>query len=253
MIPTLQSKDLSAIPTISHAFATRQGGVSQGDFDSLNTVFGKGDPDENVVENCRRICESIGTSSQSLIRVNQTHSTIALTIDQPFDSSSVPEADALITNTPGLTLGISTADCVPILLADPQNHVIAAVHSGWRGALGGIIENTLSSMKQLGAKPDTIVAALGPCIWQESFEVGQEVYDQLPGQEYFFIPSNKPNHWLFDLPGYVVNRLKEGGVKTISDSPANTYTDPKRFFSFRRKTHLGEANFGCSLSVITLR
>lgn len=252
MIPILQSKKLHEVPTINHAFTTRRGGVSQGCFDSLNTAFGKGDPDGNVTENRRRICKAVGREPQFLVSVNQTHSTKALIIDQPFDSQSVPEADALVTNTPGLTLGIMTADCVPILMSDPQHKVIAAVHAGWRGALGGIVESTLTSMKKLGAKPETIIAALGPCIWQESYEVGQEVYDQLPGQGQFFNPSNKPHHWRFDLPGYVISRLKGAGIALVEESPANTYADKDRFFSFRRKTHLGEPHFGCALSIITL-
>lgn len=254
MIPVLQSKVLGKLSTINHAFTTRQGGVSQGYFDSLNAIYDKGDSDENVTENRRRICESLGTTSHSLITAHQTHSTKALIVNH---SKAEAEADALVTNTPGLTIGIKTADCVPILFADSQNKVIAAVHAGWKGAVSGILENTLTSMTQLGAKTDSIVAAIGPCIWQKSYEVGQELYEQVIGQgdshKKFFIPSPKPQHWQFDLPGYVAGRLKSAGIAVIEDSPADTYADPERFFSFRRKTHLGESNFGCSLSVITLR
>ena len=170
-----------------------------------------------------------------------------LVVDSPFEGK-FPKADALITTTPGLLIGVLTADCVPVLLSTSSGDMVAAVHAGWRGSVAGILENTLDKMRALGAKE--IQAALGPCIWQDTYEVSQEFYDNLNKLPSFFKPGNRPQHWQFDLPGYVMYRLQQAGIQHISSSLANTYTDPVRFFSCRRKTILGEAKFGNSLSGI---
>lgn len=250
MAPYLTSSRLSGIKSIRHGFFTREGGASQGDFATLNVSQDTGDSIENVQENRRRIARSLGFDPKNLIMVSQIHSPKVVVVDRPFEGE-LPEADAVITTTPDLLLGVSTADCVPVLLSTSNGGVVAAVHAGWRGAMGGVLENTLDEMKTLaGSEAKDIKAALGPCIWQDTYEVSQEFYDNFRDVPSFFKPGNRPYHWQFDLPGYVTHCLQQAGVQHISPSPANTYTDPVRFFSCRRKTILKEARFGNGLSGI---
>ena len=247
MVPYMKAPPLTTIKGLSHGFFTRQGGVSQGDFASLNAAREKGDDQEHVRENRRRIAESLGFDVRKLITVRQVHSADVLVVDRPFEGD-VPEADALITSTPGLLIAVLTADCVPVLLSTQEGDMVAVIHAGWRGAVGGILVRTIEKMKSKGAKQ--IVAASGPCIWQDSYEVSQAFYDNLPHAVSYFKPGNRPHHWQFDLPGYVMGRLQAVGIIAIVPSLGNTYTDANRFFSFRRKTILGEADFGCFLSGI---
>lgn len=247
MIPSLKSPLLSQISSLQHGFFTREGGVSEGDYATLNAGREKGDNPKHVEENRRRISESLGFEVSHLVTVRQRHSATVVVVDRPFEGHP-PEADGVITTTPGILVGVLTADCVPVLLSTPQGNVVAAVHAGWRGAVDGILETTIAQMKDLGAHE--IIAALGPCIWQDTYEVSQEFYEHLSETPSFFCPSPRPDHWQFDLPGYVMHRLKASGIDALDPSPANTYTDPMRFFSYRRKTILGEAQFGCSLSAI---
>lgn len=247
MVPYLQATALSDIKGVKHGFFTRQGGVSQGDFATLNAGRENGDPLECVQENRRRISQSLGFDEKKLITARQRHTANVVVVDRPFEEEP-PEADALITTTPGLFIGVLTADCVPVLLSTTKGGMVAAIHAGWRGSVGGILENTIVKMKALGAKE--IQAALGPCIWQDTYEVSQEFYDNLKNAPSFFKPGNRPDHWQFDLPGYVMHRLQQAGIHRVSPSLANTYTDPARFFSCRRKTILGEAKFGNALSGI---
>jgi hypothetical protein len=246
MVPYLTSAPLSAIPRLRHGFFTRQGGVSQGDFETLNVGRDKEDNPDHVAENRRRTVQALGFKSKNLITARQVHATEVLVVDAPF-SGEIPEADGLITTTPGLIIGVLTADCVPILLSSTQGDIVGAVHAGWRGAVGGIVETAVVQMKALGAQE--IIAALGPCIWQASYEVSQEFYDNLSDSSFFF-KSNHVNHWQFDLPGYVIAQLKKAGVQKVTSSPADTFAEPHRFFSYRRKTLLGEKQFGSSLSGI---
>lgn len=247
MVPYLQAPLLSNIKGIRHGFFTRQGGVSQGDFATLNVAREIGDPNDCVQENRRRIAQSLGIDEKKLITVRQRHTANVIVVDRPFEGE-LPEADALITTVPGLFIGVLTADCAPVLLATLKGDMVAAVHAGWRGAVEGILENTVEKMNSLGGKD--IQAALGPCIWQDNYEISQEFYDNLKDAPSFFKPGNRPTHWQFDLPGYVMHRLQQAGIHHISPSLANTYTDPVRFFSCRRKTILGEAAFGNGLSGI---
>lgn len=250
MVPYLKSSHLSEIKSIRHGFFTREGGVSQGDFATLNVGQETGDTIECIQENRQRISESLGFNPKKLITVEQTHSAKVRVVDRPFERK-LPKADALITTTPDLLIGVLTADCVPVLLSTPNGDMVAAVHAGWRGSMGGVLENTLDEMKALGGNEvKDIKAALGPCIWQDTYEVSQEFYDNLRDVPSFFKPGNRPHHWQFDLPGYVMHRLQQAGVQHISPSPANTYMDPVRFFSCRRKTILKEARFGNALSGI---
>lgn len=247
MVPYLQAPILSTIPGIRHGFFTRQGGVSQGIFAELNVARDKPDNPDHVQENRRRIAGSLGFDVNNLITVRQMHTPDVRVVDGPFEGD-LPEADALITTTPGLLIGVLTADCVPVLLSTPAGDMVAAVHAGWRGATSGILEATIQQMNDLGGSD--VVAALGPCIWQESYEVSQEFYDNLAHVPTFFKTGHRPNHWQFDLPGYVISRLTQAGVRQITPSPANTYADPDCFFSCRRETILKEPNFGCALSGI---
>lgn len=232
--------------TVKARFYTRQGGVSQGFFASLNVSAHKGDPFENICENRRRICNDVGISPPQLITLNQTHSDIIITVKEPLTETT--EGDALATQTAGLLLGIQTADCVPILLADTASPWISAIHAGWKGARSGIIQKTVAQLENQGVKTRNIIAAIGPCIWQESYEVTEEFYERFPPS--FFKVSTQPQRWYFDLPGYVTACLKEAGVNTIIPSPANTFTDETRFFSNRRHFVRQEENFGGFLSTI---
>lgn len=186
----------------------------------------------------------------SLIRVNQVHSPDTLIVKDPCDV--LPSADALVTDRPGLLLGIVTADCAPVLFHDPQAGVVGAAHAGWRGAHGGVIENTLDAMKELGGQADRVRAAIGPTIAQASYEVDVGFREQFGREDdAFFVPGRR-GHWQFDLPAYVAFRLRRAGVTVIDDLAQDTYADPTKFFSFRRATHRGEDTGGRQLSVIGL-
>jgi len=252
MIPLIQCDSLNSCSHIRHGFTTRQGGVSTGFFDSLNVAKNKGDADANVMENRRRIAISLQAQPENLITLLQTHTNKVEIVDETWTSTTAREADALVTKTPNKLLGIMTADCVPVLLADPRNNVVAAVHAGWRGAVTGILESTIAAMIACGAEASHIQAAIGPCIWQRSYEVDQQFYDNLPQAADLFIESPRKNHWLFDLPGFVMRQLQKQKIGNITLSKYDTYSHPEMFFSFRRKTHKNESNFGCSLSAIML-
>jgi polyphenol oxidase len=254
MVVSLKSPLLEAIPTVTHAFTTRQGGVSPGVFSSLNVALEKGDSLENGLENYRRIAHHVGGTLDQLVTLKQLHSNKVVVADAPWSLENRPEGDALVTRTKGLIIGIITADCAPVLIADPVLGIVAAIHAGWKGATAQIIQNTVKTLEQMGSIPKNLVAAIGPCIWQDSYEVDQNFYDNLPDPDdkIFFKPSVTPTHWLFDLPGYVEHQLKLSGIPSISSSPADTYSDEARFFSNRRRFHRHEEHFGCSLSCIKL-
>lgn len=254
MIDCLTSPLLSAHSNLSHGFTTRKGGVSTGLFDSLNAALEKQDNPDHVLENRRRIAHHLGAQADHLITVRQIHSNKVVVVDKPIFNGDRQTGDALVTATPGLLIGIITADCVPILLADPDSNVVAAVHAGWKGATSGIIKNTVETMVSLGATRHNIITAIGPCIWQESYQVDQGFYDHVTGlsSDYtqFFVSSHKADRWQFDLPGFANHQLVAERLNAITLSPADTYTDEDRFFSYRRRTHRFEPVFGCSLSAI---
>lgn len=251
-IPRLTSPALNEICYVKHGFFTRLGGIGQGCFAELNTSLKDRDDVRSVYENRRRICQTFNLSLEDLGVVDQRHTNIVHVITKPFLRDDIPVGDALITSTPNVLIGVKTADCVPILLADQTQPLVAAIHAGWRGAVGGIIENTLRRMNEMGAKSQNIVAALGPCIWQESFEVDRSFVETFKGSEQFFVVGKHRNHYQFDLPGYVISRLKKTGVAIVSPSPADTFTDEKNFFSCRRKTVKNELDFGNQMSVICI-
>lgn len=239
---------------VGHGFFTRAGGVSEGIYRGLNAGVGSRDARDSVVENRSRVAAALGVAPQNLLSLYQVHSPDALVVRAPFDGER-PKADALVTDRPGLALGVLTADCGPILYADAEAGVVAAAHAGWKGALTGILESTVAAMERLGAQRDRIVAVLGPSIGPDNYEVGPEFVDrftaQSPANARFFRPSAKPGHALFDLNGYTLERLRAAGV-TAHGIDRCTYADEASFYSYRRATHRGEGDYGRQISAIVL-
>jgi YfiH family protein len=252
----LQARLLSALPGIRHAFFTRAGGVSDGLYRSLNGGVGSDDVPANVAENRTRMAAALGVTPDRLLSLYQIHSPEVVVVDVPWDVSSRPRADAMVTRVPNLAIGIGTADCGPVLLADPQARVIGAAHAGWRGALTGVIEATIDAMERLGAERGRIAAATGPMISQRNYEVGQDLIERFRETDKdsgrFFRPAERPGHAMFDLPGYIVARLNRGGIKQVEDLGLCTYADPARFFSYRRSTHRAEPDYGRHINAIAL-
>jgi YfiH family protein len=246
---------LSALPGLRHAFFTREGGVSGGIYASLNGGLGSDDDKAHVAENRRRMAAHLGVAATHLLSVHQVHSADAVIADGPW-SGDKPRADALVTRTPGVALGVSSADCGPLLFADAEARVVGAAHSGWKGAFTGIGEATLAAMETLGARRGRIVAVLGPTIGREAYEVGPEFVarfaEATPDTARFFRPSPREGHALFDLPAYIRARLEAAGVGAFVDLALCTYSDPTRFFSYRRTTHRGEPDYGRLISAIAL-
>jgi len=241
---------------VRHAFFTREGGVSEGLYASLNCGLGSGDDAGRVRENRGRALERIGLGAGDLVTVHQVHSGEAVAADRPFAHEERPKADGLATATKGIALGILTADCAPVLFADTEAGVIGAAHAGWRGAFGGVLEATLAAMMRLGARPGVTVAAVGPCIRQRSYQVGPEFRAQFVAQDraddVFFRPSRQPGAWQFDLPAYVMKRLARLGLSAMEALEHDTCADRARFFSYRRACLVGEKDYGRLLSAIAL-
>jgi YfiH family protein len=254
-VPVLRDTRLSALAGIRHGFFTRDGGVSRGVYTSLNCGLGSGDDRAHVAENRARVGAAVGVRASDLATPYQVHGTATTVVDAAWAVDARPHADAVVTSRPGVALGVGTADCGPILLADPEARVIGAAHAGWRGALSGIVDSVVAAMERLGARRPRIVAALGPMISQANYEVGPEVVQQFlaadPGNRRFFLPSPREGYAQFDLPGYIVQRLEAAGTAAGSTAVC-TYADDARFFSFRRATHRGEKDYGRQLSVIAL-
>lgn len=239
--------------TACHGFFTRAGGASSGVFSGLNCGIGSSDQRETVLINRARVAEAMGVPPEQLVSVHQTHSSRAVTVDGPLRVAK--EADAIVTATSGLALAILTADCQPVLFEDADNGVIGAAHAGWKGALGGVLEATLDSMETLGADRGKIHAVVGPSISQAAYEVGPEFLDHFledgPDATRFFA-TGEGDRLQFDLIGYGLHRLRNAGVASASWSGHCTYSDPKRFYSYRRSVHLREADYGRLISVIRL-
>ena len=252
----LQAGALSALAGIRHAFFTRQGGVSEGIYASLNAGIGSDDDPVKVVENRARMAAALGVGAEFLLTPYQIHSPKAVIVDTPWSVKERPRADALVTTRSGLAIAITTADCGPVLLADHAARVIGAAHAGWRGAAAGVLEATLEAMERCGADRRRIVAALGPMIRQPSYEVGLDLVrvfnSEESGNERFFKPAARPGHALFDLPSYIAARLVRMGLRQVEDLRHCTYSDPVRFFSYRRSTHSGESDYGRHISAIAL-
>jgi YfiH family protein len=242
----LFAQNLGALSGVVHGFFT--GSWEKQRFSEVN-------PSQEAIEARKRIAAWFGVSVERLLFCRQIHSPNVVNVrDDVWTSQNALEADAMVTDKPGIVLGILTADCVPVLLASPNLPVIGAVHAGWRGALGGVLENTVAAMEELGAERKSIRAAAGPCIWQESYEVGSEFpapfLAEDPENKMFFTPSVNNGHYQFDLPGYVSTKLRNLGVKSVEPSPADTCADPARFFSHRYSTLRGEKRKGSLVSAI---
>lgn len=242
---------LNAVP---HGFFTRKGGASSGVFEGLNCGAGSSDQAEAVRMNRIRVAEAMGAEPKQLVTVHQTHSARAIAVSGAIEGN-LPEADALVTATPGVVLGILTADCQPVLFADAENSVVGAAHAGWKGAMGGVLEATLEAMEALGASRDAIKATIGPSISQRAYEVGPEFLDRFldedAGNSRFFA-NGAGDRMQFDLISYGLHRLRSAGVSSAEWTGHCTYSDPRRFFSYRRSVHDSEADYGRLISTITL-
>lgn len=251
----LQAPGLAALDGIRHGFFTRRGGVSRALYADLNCGFGSGDDPGAVGENRRRVARTIG-AEVALDTVHQVHGTKVARAVGPWPGGGSPRADAMVSTTPGVALGVLAADCAPILLADPAAGVVGAVHAGWKGALAGVTDATLRAMVALLARPERIRAAVGPCIAQASYEVGPELraqfLDQSPDNRRFFHAGKRDGHHHFDLPGYLEHRLRRAGVGAVERLDRDSYAEPEDFYSYRRATHRGEADYGRAISVIML-
>lgn len=241
---------------IRHGFFTREGGVSGGLFSSLNCGYGSGDDPENVARNRAIAADRLGLAGDRLITCYQIHSATVLTVTEPWRREDAPRADGMVTDRPDLALGVLAADCAPVLFADPKAGVIGAAHGGWKGALGGVMEATVGAMTALGAAPSRIRAGIGPCIAQQSYEVGPEFPGRFAEVDTesgaFFVPAKRPGHFRFDLPGYIAHRLARLGLGTVANAACDTVADPTRFFSYRRACLAGERDYGRALAAISL-
>jgi YfiH family protein len=241
---------------VPHGFFSRQGGVSGGPYTSLNCSLSGGDARDAVLENRARAARAIGAKPDRLVGLMQVHGADVVEVTAPWSPGNGPRADAMVTVRPDIALGIITADCAPVLLADAEAGVAGATHAGWRGAVSGVIEATVAAMVQLGARPATIVAAIGPCIGQNSYEVGADLRDavlaQEPGHERFFAAGHRAARWQFDLAGYCTARLAATGIHSVSVLDLDTAADEAMFFSYRRRTLGGGGPIGHQISMIAL-
>jgi YfiH family protein len=256
MLEPIQSEALLGDRRIAHGFFSRRGGGSQGIYASLNCGLGSKDGRDEVGANRRLVAEALGVMPERLLTAHQHHSADAVVVTEPWTFETMPRADALVTATPGIALGALAADCAPVLFADPQAGIIAAAHAGWKGALGGVLEQAVATMERLGARRARITAALGPCIGPEAYEVGLEFQANFISQSSdnarFFHRLSPAARPYFDLPAFVLARLGAMGLGTVENKTRCTYTFPEQFFSYRRTTHQGEPDYGRQISAIVL-
>lgn len=247
---------LAAQASVAHGFFTRSGGVSTGIYASLNCGYGSGDEAEKVMKNRSLVSAYFNLEGDALCTAYQVHSPNVVVLEKPWNWQEAPEADALVTATPGIVLGILTADCLPILFADGKHKVVGAAHAGWKGAIGGVIESTLRAMDDLGAKKEDIVATVGPGIAQGSYEVGAEFRDKFleqdTGNQIYFIHGARAGHYHFDLPSYAKDRLRNAGISHINLLAQDTCLQENEFFSYRRATLRKELSYGRQVSAIAL-
>ena len=253
----IQAQPLARLAGVRHGFFGRQGGVSEGLYASLNCGFGSGDDPGLVAENRKRALATAELEPMSLVTAYQIHSSTVAVVERPWRREDAPKVDAMVTGAKGVTLGILTADCAPVLFADAEVGIAAAAHAGWRGALEGVLEATIEAMLALGAARERIAAAVGPCIAQESYEVGPEFRARFlaadTGNDRWFRASEaRPGHFQFDLPGYVAARLAKAGLGQVATTGGDSCAEPARFFSYRRATLEGGKDYGRNLSIIAL-
>lgn len=245
----------SPLLKVPHGFFSRAGGVSEGIYAGLNCGAGSRDSAEHVLENRKRVQDYF--AAEALCTLYQIHSNTVVTLTEDWQQFNAPNADAMVTRMPGLALGILTADCAPVLFADKKAGVIGAAHAGWKGALEGVLENTIAAMEKLGATREHIHAAIGPCIAQESYQVdtifhGNFLAADAAHSRFFDHDISSPSHYLFDLKGFCESRLQASGLTQIHTLPDNSYTEESLFFSYRRTTHRNEADYGRQISAIAL-
>jgi YfiH family protein len=256
MRQTLQAQSLAKLAGIRHGFFTRSGGVSQGVYATLNGGTGSDDAPDKVTENRARMAAVLGVAPDRLLTAHQIHSPVVAVAEQPWTRDNRPRADAIVTRTQGLAVGVSTADCGPLLFADSRAGVVGAAHAGWRGALTGVVEATVAAMEKLGADRGRIAAALGPTIQQRNYEVGPEFVERFlaadAANKCFFTASKRDGHALFDLAGFIADRVGRTGIENFEDLGLCTYTEPERFYSYRRMTLLGERDYGRHVNAIAL-
>lgn len=248
-VDVLSSKSLNSLP---HGFLGRRGGVSTGLYASLNVGLGSGDDRAAVIENRRRAREAVLAGAQ-LVSLHQIHSATVVTATAPWPDDARPHADGMVTDQPGLLLGILTADCVPVLFADIERDIVGAAHAGWKGALGGVTDNVIAAMIALGARREKIVTTIGPCIGRASYEVSDDFSKTFEGADSAnerFFAGGKAGHHYFDIEAYVIHRLSAAGITRIDPLGLDTYADPQRFFSYRRTCHAAEAGYGRQISLI---
>jgi YfiH family protein len=256
MLQPIEARCLSSMPGIRHGFFTRVGGVSEGLYASLNCGPGSSDDGARVAENRTRVARHLGAESANLVTLYQVHGATALCVASPVPAHDRPKADAVVTRTPGLAIGILTADCTPVLLADPEAKVVAAAHAGWRGAAAGIVGSAVAEMERQGAHRDRIRAVIGPTISQAAYEVGPDFEEALlkgcPSNEKYFLRNNANARAHFDLPGFVAGKLAEAGVAEFERQSPCTYRNESLFFSFRRSQHRKEADYGRQIAAIVV-
>ena len=244
------------LPGVAHGFFTRQGGVSDGIYAALNTGIGSRDGRDAVLENRARAALRLGGFPERLATPYQVHGTDCVVVEAAWPAGQGPKADAVATRTPGIVVGIGTADCGPVLFADADARVVAAAHAGWKGAFTGVLESTVARMETLGAERSRIVAVLGPTISGAAYEVGPEFLSRFTEADsrnaVYFRPSGRDGRAWFDLPAYIVARLGRLGLAQVHDVGLCTYRDEARYFSYRRATHRGEPDYGRQLAAITL-
>ena len=255
MVDKIECEMMTAQSGVRHGFFTRRGGTSEGLYTSLNCGQGSADQSSNVLENKNIVAKALDLRIEDLRTVHQFHSADVYTVTANDPPSHWPKADAMVTQVPNVGLGILTADCAPVLFADADAGVIAAAHAGWKGALRGVLHQTVAKMAQLGAHPDRISATVGPTLSQENYEVGPEFHQQFLEQGLqnarFFI-QGKEDRYQFDLPGFIAESLQKAGVMNISDLGLCTYGSESDFFSYRRSVHKNESDYGRQISVIVM-
>ena len=250
-----KTHDLLSHDGLAHGFFGRQGGVSKGQYESLNVGQGSQDQSENITENRSRVATALGTTEDKLLSLSQIHSTEVLIVEAPFNGT-LPKADGLVTKTPNLAISALAADCGPVLFCDPKARIIGTCHAGWRGALAGITTDTIRAMESLGAQRENICAVLGPCISQDSYEVGHDYRDTFVAENeaydrFFRLGPNQKPH--FDLKRFILAKLRQDGLTLIEALPDCTYAQPEAYFSYRYNTHKGIGDYGRNISGIMLK
>lgn len=253
---TLESLLLASVPGIRHAFFTRAGGVSSGIYAGLNGGLGSKDEPDNVHENRRRMAAALEVPVEKLLTLHQVHSPDVIFATEPWPMTVRPKGDAMVTKVPGIALGVTAADCGPVLMVDPKARVIGAAHAGWKGALAGVVESTIEAMETQGASRDDIIVGLGPMLRQRNYEVGMEFVARFEEADAdnarFFSSASRLGHAMFDLPGYIHARLQRAGVLMVDDIDLCTYADEDSFYSYRRSTHRKESDYGRHVHAIVL-